>query len=134
MQRTQHMTGSMGLHYVCYRLAERCWNVSVSKMSNRDRNEGSCKRRDGKSITFQTQSQGRKLAIQLNSGLSKITKQVLIAVVNLDFDEPEVYIFTADEARTKMIEQGKPGFIRGFIEVRDYDTDEFRDRWDKLEV
>ena len=134
MQRTQHMTGSMGLHYVCYRLAERCWNVSVSKMSNRDRNEGSCKRRDGKSITFQTQSQGRKLAIQLNSGLSKITKQFLIAVVNLDFDEPEVYIFTADEARTKMIEQGKPGFIRGFIEVRDYDTDEFRDRWDKLEV
>ena len=73
------MTGSMGLHYVCYKLAERCWNVSVSKMSNRDRNEGSCKRRDGKSITFQTQSQGRKLAIQLNGGLSKITKQFLIA-------------------------------------------------------
>ena len=70
----------------------------------------------------------------INGGLSKITKQFLIAVVNLDFDEPEVYIFTADEARTKVIEQGKPGFIRGFIEVRDYDTDEFRDRWDKLEV
>ena len=134
MQRTQHMTGSMGLHYVCYKLAERCWNVSVSKMSNRDRNEGSCKRRDGKSITFQTQSQGRKLAIQLNGGLSKITKQFLIAVVNLDCDVPEVYIFTADEARDKMVEQGKSGSIRGFIEVRDYDTEEFRDRWDKLET
>ena len=130
MQRTQHMTGSMGLHYVCYKLAERCWNVSVSKMSNRDRNEGSCKRRDGKSITFQTQSQGRKLAIQLNGGLSKITKQFLIAVVNLDFDVPEVYIFTADEARDKMVEQNN----RGFIEVKIYDTEEFRDRWDKLET
>ena len=130
MQRAKHMTGSMGLHYVCYRLAEQCWNVSVSKLSTRDRNEGTCKRRDGKSITFQTQSQGRKLAIQLNGGLSKITKQFLIAVVNLDCDVPEVYIFTADEARDKMVEQNN----RGFIEVKIYDTEEFRDRWDKLET
>ena len=131
MQRTQHMTGSMGLHYVCFRLSEYGWNVLVSKEKVTDPNQGSCWWKDGKSITFQTQSQGRKSAIQLNGGLSKIAKQFLIAVVNLDFGEPEVYIFTADEARTKMIEQGKP--VRGFIEVRDYDTDEFRDRWDKLD-
>ena len=45
MQRTNHMTSSMGLHYACFRLAERCWNVSVSKMSTKDRSEGSCSRR-----------------------------------------------------------------------------------------
>ena len=133
MKRTNQMTGSMGFHYVCYRLAERCWNVSFSKMSNRDRNEGTCKRRDGNLITFQTQSPSRKLAIQLADGLNKITKDFLIAVVNLN-GVPEAYIFTADEARGKMVEQGKPGSIRGFIEVRDYDTEEFRDRWDKLET
>ena len=130
MQRTNQMTGSMGLHYVCYRLAERCWNVSVSKMSNRDRNEGSCKRRDGKSITFQTQSQSGKGNIRLAAGVSTITKQFLIAVVNLDFDVPEVYIFTADEAKDKMVEYKS----QGFIHVKIYDTEEFRNRWDKLEV
>ena len=109
------------------------WNVSFSKTSNRDRNEGTCKRRDRNLITFQTQSQSRKLAIQLADGLNKITKDFLIAVVNLD-GAPEAYIFTADEARDKIVEQGKPGSIRGFIEVRDYDTEEFRDRWDKLET
>ena len=134
MERTEHMAGSMGLHYVCFRLAKQGWHVSVSKMRVTDPNEGSCSpkgsRKDVKSITFQTQSQGGKLAIQLNGGLSKITKQFLIAVVNLDFDVPEVYIFTADEARDKMVEQNN----RGFIEVKIYDTEEFRDRWDKLET
>ena len=124
------MTGSMGLHNVCYRLAEQCWNVSVSKMSNRDRNEGTCKRRDGKLITFQTQSQSGKGNIRLAAGVSTITKQFLIAVVNLDFDVPEVYIFTADEAKDKMVEYKS----QGFIHVKIYDTEEFRNRWDKLEV
>ena len=50
--------------------------------------------------------------------------------MNLDCDVPEVYIFTADEARGKMVEQNN----RGFIEVKIYDTEEFRDRWDKLET
>ena len=124
------MTGSMGLHYVCYRLAKQCWNVSVSKMSNRDRNEATCKRRDGKLITFQTQSQSGKGNIRLAAGASTITKQFLIAVVNLDFDVPEVYIFTADEAKDKIVEYKN----QGFIHVKIYDTEEFRNRWDKLEV
>lgn len=134
MKRTNQMTGSMGFRYVCYRLVERCWNVSFSKMSNRDRNEGTCRPKGSfNSITFQTQGMGGKAEIILNGGLNKITKDFLIVVVNLN-SAPEAYIFTADEARDKMVEQGKPGSIRGFIEVRDYDTDEFRDRWDKLEV
>ena len=131
MQRTNQMIGSMGFHYVCYRLAERAWNVSYSKMSNRDRNEGTCKRRDGKPITFQTQGMGGKEVIILNGGLSRITKDFLIVVVNLD-DVPEVYIFTADEAKAKMIERDYQGLV-GTISVKDYDTDDFRDRWDKLE-
>ena len=130
MQRTTHMTGSMGLHYVCYRLAKQCWNVSVSKMSNRDRNEAPCKRRDGKLITFQTQSQSGKGNIRLAAGAITITKQFLIAVVNLDFDVPEVYIFTADEAKDKIVEYKN----QVFIHVKIYDTEEFRNRWDKLEV
>ena len=133
MQRTNQMTGSMGFHYVCYRLAERAWNVSFSKMSNRDRNEGTCKRQNSfKSITFQTQGMGGKAEIILNGGLSRITKDFLIVVVNLD-DVPKVYIFTADEAKAKMIERDYQGLV-GRIRVKDYDTDEFRDRWDKLET
>ncbi len=124
------MTSSMGLHYACFRLAERCWNVSVSKMSTKDRSEGACSRKNGKFITFQTSGVGKKNLIRFAAGPSRITQQFLIAVVNLDSDAPEVYIFTADEARAKMVEQNN----RGFIEVKIYDTEEFRDRWDKLET
>ena len=50
--------------------------------------------------------------------------------MNLDFDVPEVYIFTADEAKDKMVEYKN----QGFIHVKIYDTEKFRDRWDTLEV
>ena len=132
MQRTNHMTSSMGLHYACFRLAERCWNVSVSKMSTKDRSEGSCSRKNGQFITFQTSGVGKKNPIRFAAGPSGITQQFLIAVVNLDSDTPEVYIFTADEAKDKMVKRGKSN--QHFIQVKVYDTEEFRDRWDKLET
>ena len=47
-------------------------------------------------------------------------------------DLPEVYIFTADEAKDKMVKRGKSN--QHFIQVKVYDTEEFRDRWDKLEA
>ena len=68
----------------------------------------------------------------MRRGPSRITQQFLIAVVNLDSDTPEVYIFTADEAKDKMVKRGKSN--QHFIQVKVYDTEEFRDRWDKLET
>ncbi len=125
------MTGSMGLHYVCFRLSEYGWNVLVSKENVTAPNEGSCWRKDGKSITFQTRSQSDKSAIPLGAGASTITNQFLIAVVNLNSDKPEVYIFTADEAKCKMAKD--EGGDQHWIEVESYDTEDFRERWDKLD-
>ena len=132
MQRTNHMTSSMGLHYACFRLAERCWNVSVSKMNINDRSEGSCSRSNGKFITFQTSAVSEKAAIRFAKGPSGMTQQFLIVVVNLNSDTPEVYIFTADEAKDKMVKDKRGD--QHWIPVRIYDTEEFRDRWDKLET
>jgi hypothetical protein len=56
----------------------------------------------------------------------------LISVVNSDTGKPEVYVFTADEARDCMvISETNPD--RSFIGDKVYDTDRFSERWDKLE-
>lgn len=56
----------------------------------------------------------------------------MISVVNSDTGEPEVYVFTADEARDCMVVSEKI-CDRSFIGDVIYDTEKFREQWDKLE-
>lgn len=127
-------TCSMGLHYVCYQLAKRGWYVSTPCRHAKSPAIGKCWRTSGKSFTFQTTGQRKKGPIQFARDTAKITEPFLMSVVNLDSDdaevEPEVYVFTADEARDSLTPRGRK---RQFIEVPVYNTDEFRERWDKLE-
>ena len=88
--------GSMGLHYICYRLAQQGWHVNTGQRGAMSPTEGECWRDKNKPITFQTRSQTDKRPIPLGTGA--ITKDLLIAVIGLGLNKPEVYIFTADEA------------------------------------
>ncbi len=133
MGRNQFQTSTMGLHYVSYKLAEQAWYVSAGKYKVTSPAVGEFWRTGLARTTFQVSVQRGKGGIRFNGGSEKIKMDFLIAVVNLD-GVPEVYIFTADEARDKMIEKRYKDGLQGVIEVRDYVTDEFRDRWDKLEV
>lgn len=132
MQRTGHMTGSMGLHYVCFRLSEYGWNVLVSKEKVTDPNEGSCWRKEGKSITFQTNSFSQTNAVSFGQrGRPGVVKDFLIVVKALDSGSPCCYILTRAEARDAMSEDRNGDW---WLEIEDYDTEEFKERWDKFET
>ena len=104
MCRTQHQTSSMGLYYVGYRLAERCWHVSAGKCAANSPAKGKFWRTGLPQITFQVSAQRKKSPICFNGGPERITEQFLIAVVNLDTDKPEVYVFTADDAKERLVQ------------------------------
>ena len=135
MSGNQFHTCSMGLHYVCYRLAKQGWHVSTSCRHAKSPAIGKCWRTSGQSFSFQTTGQRGKDPIMFSGGAANITEPFLISVVNLDDAEPEVYVFTADEARNSMVPKGRLG--RHFIQVPVYnktETDKFSERWDKLET
>ena len=54
MNRTSHQTGSMGLHYVCYRLAGQGWHVTTEEREVLSPTEGYCWRGKMTPVTFQT--------------------------------------------------------------------------------
>ena len=125
------VSGNIGLYYVCYQLSVHDWRVLVSKRNMSCPNHGRCWKVRGQVVSFQTTNQREKGPIQFDGGHEKITEDFLISVVNSDTGKPEVYVFTADEARDNMEPSGRLG--RHFIEVPVYDTEAFRGRWDKLE-
>ena len=128
----QKVSGHIGLFYVCYQLSVRDWRVLVSKRNMSCPNHGRCWKVWGQEVSFQTTNQREKGPIQFDGGPEKITEDFLISVVNSDTGKPEVYVFTADEARD-CIKVSKTNPDRSFIEGKVYDTDRFEERWDKLE-
>lgn len=131
-KKLRRVSGNIGLYYVCYRLSVRDWRVLVSKRNMSCPNRGRCWKVRGKEVSFQTTNQREKGPIQFDGGLEEITEDFLISVVNSDTGEPEVYVFTADEARDCMV-VSKTNPDRAFIGEKVYDTDRFEERWDKLE-
>ena len=128
------VSGNIGLYYVSYQLSVRDWRVLVSKRNMSCPNHGRCWKVRGQEVSFQTTNQREKGPIQFDGGPDKITEDFLISVVNSDSDtgKPEVYVFTADEARDCMkVSRTNPD--RFFIGETVYDTDRFEERWDKLE-
>ncbi len=127
----RRVSGNIGLYYVCYQLSVRDWRVLVSKCNMSCPNHGRCWKVQGQVVSFQTTNQREKGPIQFDGGHEKITEDFLISVVNSDNGKPEVYVFTADEARDCMVvSETNPD--RSFIGEKVYDTDRFSERWDKL--
>ena len=132
MRRTPHQTGSMGLHYVCYRLAGQGWHVDTGKRGAASSTKGECWREKEHPITFQTNSFSETAAVPFTRrGFYGVTKNFLVIVTELNSGSPQCYILTRDESQRVMTQDGKGDW---WIEIEDYDTEEFKERWDKLET
>ena len=131
MDRTSHQTGSMGLHYVCYRLAQQCWHVTTVKRKASSPTEGVCWRGKMTPITFRTNSFSQTAAVPFGQrGRLGMVKDFLIVVIELNSGSPCCYILTRAEAQDAMSEDGNGEW---WLEIEDYDTEEFKERWDKFE-
>ncbi len=132
MNRTSHQTGSMGLHYVCYRLAGQGWHVTTEERKVSSPTEGYCWRGKMTPVTFQTRSLSQTAAVPFGQrGRLGVVKDFLIVVIKLDSGSPCCYILTRAEAQAALSRDGNDG--DWWLEIEDYDTGEFKERWDKMD-
>ena len=129
MNRTSHQTGSMGLHYVCYRLAGQCWHVTTEERGVLSPTEGYCWRGEMTPVTFQTNSFSQTQAVSFGQR-GRVVKDFLIVVIELDSDSPCCYILTRAEAQDALWRDKNGDW---WLEIEDYDTEEFKERWDKMD-
>ena len=131
MKRSRHITGNMGLYYVCFKLSELGWNVIPQKCNTNDPNIAVCWKGADKNrkITVQTRSFSEKMAAKIGNNLDKIMGDFWIIVTHLNSGEPQIYILSSDEVKAGASQDGDGTY---WLEPEDYSTEGFKEKWDRI--
>ena len=132
MKLDQQTVGNIGLFYVCYRLSRRGWNVMPTARNAK-----------GVDILVYSQDASRKLSIQvkalshrspvpLGATLNHLFADYVVICRKVTEENPECFVLTPDEVREVVHRGEKDGRISYWLQPREYETERFREKWDRI--
>ena len=102
----QQTVGNVGLFYVCYRLSRLGWNVMPTNRNAR-----------GVDILIYSQD---------------LFADFVVVCRHVIRETPECFVLTPAEIRKRVHRGEKNGKISFWLQPRDYTTEEFREKWDRI--
>lgn len=126
------MTGNAGLNYAAWQLSRRGWHVMPTIRNARG--SDLIVTNDDETVHFGVQSKAlaKPAAVPLGRDGSELRSTWWIITVNANSSTPTCYVLANDDVR-RLANVDKNGGGR-WLELRDYDRDEFRDAWDRMTV
>lgn len=127
------IVGNVGLYFVCYELSKRSWNVMPTARNAKGVDIIAYNIEATRYIGVQVKALSKKNPVPLGNSLDKIMGDFWIIVNNLD-GTPGVYMLKPEEVK-KMAHKGeKDGRISYWLQPKSYMTEEFENRWDRIEI
>lgn len=132
--RSQHekaMTGNAGLNHAAWQLSRRGWHV-MPTIRNARGSDLFVTNHD-ESVFFGIQSKafhGRE-AVPLGLSLDALRSDYWIVTVRANSEAPTCYVLSLDDVK-RIASRDKGGDGKYWLEARDYEVDEFREAWDRL--
>lgn len=126
------MTGNAGLNYASWQLSRRGWHVMPTIRNARG---SDLIVTDGdESVFFGVQSKAlsKRNPIPLGLSLAALRSDWWIVTVNTNSDAPTCYVLSLEDVR-RAASRDKGGRQAFWLETRDYEKDEFREAWHRLE-
>jgi hypothetical protein len=129
---TPNTVGNVGLFYTCYQFSRRDWNVMPTTRNAR-----------GIDILIYSQDASRKLSIQvktlskgapvpLGNKLDHLVADFVVVCRHIIRESPECFVLTPEEVRRLAHRGEKNGKVSFWLQPRDYASDEFCERWDRI--
>lgn len=125
------MTGNAGLNYASWQLSRRGWHVMPTIRNARG---SDLIVTDADETTFfgvQSKALRNRAPVPLGKDTSELRSEWWIITTHANSDQPTCFILRNDEVRA-LASTDKNGAGGRWLEVRDYDKDEFRDAWGRL--
>ncbi|HAO19937.1 MAG TPA: hypothetical protein DCQ37_05230 [Desulfobacteraceae bacterium] len=133
MSMNSQIVGNVGLYFVCYELSKRSWNVMPTARNAKGVDIIAYNIEATRYIGVQVKALSKKNPVPLGNSLDKIMGDFWIIVNNLD-GTPGVYMLKPEEVK-KMAHKGeKDGRISYWLQPKSYMTEEFENRWDRIEI
>ena len=133
MTKSNHVTGNIALYYVCWNLSKLGWKVIPTKRhltgpnivecwKGTDRNQG---------ITVQVRSSKTNSAASIEPDRDNIKGDFWIIITFLNSDKQQTYILSRDEVKARASQDGNG---KDWLEPEDYEVEEFKEKWDRIET
>ena len=131
--KNNQITGNTGLFYVCYHLSRLGWNVIPTSRNAKGidiviYNENAKEYRG-----IQVKSLSKRNPVPLGNNLDRVMGDFWIIVNNLEKENPSVFILTPEEIKKLAFSPKKNGRVSCWLQPNDYDKEEFRNAWKRLE-
>jgi hypothetical protein len=125
------ITGNIGLYYTGYRLSLLGWNVMPTSRNARGIDIIAYSSDGLRFIGVQVKSLSKRNPVPIGTSLEKIMGDYWVIVNNL-VQGPRAFILKPEEVKERAHRGEKDGRISYWLQPTQYDTDEFREAWDRI--
>lgn len=129
---SQQTVGNVGLFYVCYRLSRKGWNVMPTARNARGVDIVIYSQDASRTHTVQVKTLSKGSPVPLGAKLDHLFAGFVVVCRHVIREIPECFVLTPAEIRRLVHRGEKNGKVSLWLQPRDYATDEFRERWDRI--
>ena len=126
------VVGNIGMFYAAYRLSQQGWNVMPTARNARgvdplayDVSANICK-------GIQVKALSKRNPVPLGNTLDKFMGNWWIIVTNAGSGNPVCFIMKPEEVKQLAHRGEKEGRVSYWLQPKQYDTDQFREAWDRI--
>ena len=123
---------NVGLSYVRNQLTRRGWKVVPPTANGKGVDFLIYGQDASQKLTIKVRALSRRAAVPLGATLDNLLADYLVVCSKVIEDNPECFILTQEEVRELANRNEKGGKVSYWLELRDYDAERFREKWDRI--
>lgn len=131
MARSQ-VVGNIGMYYAAYCLSQWGWNVMPTSRNARGIDLLVYDATADRKRSIQVKALSKRNPVPLGKSIKNLMGDWWIIVAKATTTKPECFVMKPDEVRRLAHRGEKDGMVSFWLQPNQYDTDEFRERWDRI--
>lgn len=131
MRLDRQIVGNAGLYFACYRLSLLGWNVMPTARNARGIDIVAYSRDGKRYIGIQVKSLIKRAPVPIGTSVENPMGDFWLIVDKLSW-EPMVFILTPRDVKRLAHRGERGGKVSFWLEPNSYETEEFREAWDRI--
>jgi hypothetical protein len=132
MKLNPHAVRNVGLSYVRNQLSNRGWKVTPPTGNAKGVDFLVSGRDASRKLAIKVRAFSRRKAVSLGATPDNFLADYLVVCSKVIEDNPECFILTQEEVRELANRNEKDGRVSYWLELRDYEAEEFREKWGRI--
>jgi hypothetical protein len=132
MQTDRHTVRKIGLTYVRNQLSRRGWKVMYPSGNARGVDFLTHSQDGSRKLTIKVRTLSRRAAVPLGTTLDNLLADYMIVCTKVIEANPECFILRTDDVKDLANRNEKDAEVSYWLELRDYESEQFRERWDRM--